>query len=71
MGYELYTVAEAADYLKLSTKTILRLIANGKITASKVSDRSWRIKSTDIEEYLKNNSNGKIKANIKEANSND
>lgn len=71
MGYELYTVAEAADYLKLSTKTILRLIADGKITASKVSDRSWRIKNTDIEEYLENNTNGKMKANVKEAIYND
>lgn len=71
MGYELYTVAEAADYLKLSTKTILRLIADGKITASKVSDRSWRIKNTDIEEYLESNTNGKMKANVKEAIYND
>ena len=71
MGNELYTVAEAAGYLKLSTKTILRLIADGKITASKVSDRSWRIKNTDIEEYLKNNTNGKMKASVKEAIYND
>ena len=71
MSYELYTVAEAANYLKLSTKTILRLIADEKITASKVSGRSWRIKNTDIEEYLKNNTNDKIKANAKEAIYND
>lgn len=59
MGNELYTVAEAADYLKLSTKTVLRLIADKKIIASKVSGRSWRIKDTDIEDYLKTNTNGK------------
>lgn len=59
MSAELYTVSEAAQYLKLSTKTVLRLISDKKILASKVSDRSWRIKVSDIDEYLKNNTNGK------------
>ena len=62
MEDELYTVSEAADYLKLSTKTILRLIADGRIIASRVSDRSWRIRRSDIEAYLKTNTNGKGKA---------
>lgn len=61
MNDELYTVSEAAQYLKLSTKTVLRLISDKKILASKVSDRSWRIKASDIDDYLKNNTNGKKK----------
>lgn len=61
MSGELYTVSEAAQYLKLSTKTVLRLISDKKILASKVSDRSWRIKASDIDEYLKNNANGQKK----------
>lgn len=59
MNGELYTVSEAAEYLKLSTKTVLRLISDKKILASKVSDRSWRIKGSDIEDYLKDTMNGK------------
>jgi len=65
MGGELYTVSEAAEYLKLSTKTVLRLISDKKILASKVSNRSWRIKESDIDDYLKSNSNGKKGAKIK------
>lgn len=66
MGNELYTVSETAEYLKLSTKTILRLISEDKLTASRVSNRSWRIRDIDIEEYLNKNTNGKKKPAIKE-----
>ena len=57
MSSELYTVTEVAEYLKLSTKTVLRLISDEKILASKVSDRSWRIRKSDIEAYLNENTN--------------
>ena len=57
MSGELYTVTETAEYLKLSTKTVLRLISDKKILASKVSDRSWRIRQSDIESYLSINTN--------------
>ncbi len=53
---ELYTVEQAAIYLKVSTKTIRRLIKNEKIIASKVGGR-WRIKKSDIEKYLGQTSN--------------
>ena len=66
MSGALYTVSEAAEYLKLSTKTVLRLISDKKILASKVSDRSWRIKESDIDDYLNNNTNGSQKAVDKE-----
>ena len=66
MNGALYTVSEAAEYLKLSTKTVLRLISDKKILASKVSDRSWRIKESDIDDYLNNNTNGSPKAVDKE-----
>jgi len=29
------------------------------MTASKVGDRAWRIRATDIEKYLKSHTNGK------------
>jgi DNA (cytosine-5)-methyltransferase 1 len=59
MPVELFTVSQAADYLQLSDKTIRRLIKNYQLTASKVGDRAWRIKLSDIENYLKSHINGK------------
>lgn len=53
---ELYTVDQAAEYLKVSTKTIRRLIKAKKIVASKVGG-AWRIKRQDIEIYLNSTKN--------------
>ena len=57
MATELLTVSQTAQYLKLSEKTIRRLISSGNLQASKLSNRSWRIRSTDIEQYLTTTSN--------------
>lgn len=57
MDNKLYTVAQAAEYLQLSTKTIRRLIVDKKLRASKISNRSWRIKRDDIESYYQANTN--------------
>lgn len=59
MANELLTVMQAAEYLQLSDKTVRRLIKNNQLTASKVGNRSWRIKSSDIDEYLRIHTNGK------------
>jgi len=61
---ELLTVAQAAEYLKLSEKTIRRLIKSHNLTASKVGDRSWRIKASDIESYLNAHTNGEEGAQL-------
>ncbi len=53
---EILTVEQTAVYLKVSTKTIRRLIKSEEIVASKVGG-CWRIKQVDIEEYLKRKSN--------------
>lgn len=53
----LLTIAQAAEYLQLSEKTIRRLISDEKIVAYKVGDRSWRIRMSDIDAYIMNNSN--------------
>jgi excisionase family DNA binding protein len=52
MSIEIYTVAGAAQYLKLSTKTIICLIAGKKLISSKVNGRDWRIRETDIVDFL-------------------
>ena len=59
MSNDLLTVSQVAEYLQISEKTVRRLIANGEIKASKVGGRSWRIKKSDIEQYLNANTNGK------------
>ncbi len=57
MDVEIFTVAQTAEYLQLSIKTIRRLISNNKIRASKLSNRSWRIRKIDIDAYMQENSN--------------
>ena len=56
---DLLTVSQAAKYLQLSEKTIRRLIGDNRLPASKISSRTWRIKTSDIDEYIKVNSNVK------------
>ena len=57
MHSEIFTVAQTAEYLQLSIKTIRRLISNNKIRASKLSNRSWRIRKSDVDAYIQENSN--------------
>ncbi len=57
MSNELLTVTQAAKYLKISDKTVRRLISSQKLVASKVGNRSWRIKESDIENYLQSCTN--------------
>lgn len=56
MTEELFTVLQAAEYLQICEKTVRRLINSKTLTASKVG-KSWRIKKSDIDSYLLNNSN--------------
>ncbi len=58
MNDEILTVLQTADYLKISDKTVLKLIKQKKLVASLIG-RIWRIKLSDINAYLAANSNGK------------
>lgn len=53
----LFTIEQTAIYLKVSTKTIRRLINQNELIAFKVG-RCWRIRQGDIELYLNRNRNG-------------
>ena len=55
MSDEIFTVLQAAQYLKVSEKTIRRLIKSKKLTASRVGSRSLRIRQND--QYLANHTN--------------
>jgi len=59
---ELMTVSEVADYLRVTEKTIYRLLKQGKIPAVKVG-RQWRFEKAKIDEWLSRNSVG-TKADI-------
>lgn len=60
MNTELLTVSQTAQYLKISEKTVRRLINSGKLQASKLGERCWRVKTCDIESYLVATSNGMV-----------
>lgn len=61
MNSELLTVTQAAEYLKLSDKTVRRLIKKGDLIASKIGNRAWRIHSSDIDNYIYSTSNNTLK----------
>ena len=54
----LFTVAQAAEYLKVCDKTVRRMIASKELVASNVGSRSWRIRKDDIDAYLNATSTG-------------
>jgi len=56
---KLLTLKETAKILRVSERTIMRYLKAGKLEASKVG--KWRIKESDLEKFLKENSNYKRK----------
>ena len=56
---KLLTLKETAKILRVSERTIMRYLKSGKLKASKVGQ--WRIKESDLEKFLKENSNVKRK----------
>ena len=49
----LLTVQEVADWAKVSTKTVYRWIADNKIPALRLGNRTYRIPEKAIIDYLK------------------
>ena len=52
---ELMTVEEVADYLRVTEKTVYRLLERGSIPATKVGHQ-WRFNNSSIDNWLKQNS---------------
>ena len=48
---EIYTIEQLQKILKLSERTILRLLKNGKLTGFKAG-REWRFQESDINAYI-------------------
>ncbi len=59
---KLMTVEEVAGYLRVTEKTVYRLLRRGRIPAAKVG-HLWRFDQDSIDEWLHQNSVG-VKANI-------
>ncbi len=59
---KLMTVSEVADYLRVTNKTVYRLLMRGKIPATKVGNQ-WRFAQNSIDGWLRQNS-VTAKANI-------
>lgn len=53
---EILTIPQTAEYLQVCDKTIRRLISSKKLSASKIGG-SWRIKKSDIDDYLNETKN--------------
>jgi DNA (cytosine-5)-methyltransferase 1 len=60
---ELLTVSQTAKYLQLSEKTVRRLIRERRLSASKVANRSWRIRASDVDDYIQAHTNGEKENN--------
>jgi len=52
---KLMTVGEVADYLRVTKKTVYRLLIKGKIPATKVGNQ-WRFSQAAIDRWLQRNS---------------
>lgn len=64
MNTELLTVSQTATYLQLSEKTVRRLIQNGSLLASKLGGRSWRVRASDIDNYVRATSTAAKRAGV-------
>ena len=60
---KLLTLKEAAKYLRVSERSVLRYIESGRLRASRIGQ--WRIKESDLDKFLKENSNVKRKSKKK------
>jgi len=55
MKDKLLTIKEVANYLRVSERSVLRYIEAERLKASKVG--WWRIKQSDLDDFLKKTSN--------------
>lgn len=50
-----FTIEQVAEILMVSTSTVWSLIKSGKLPASKISGRIYRITKEDLDTFLKEN----------------
>lgn len=57
MPEDILTVREVADYLKVTERTLYRLVQDRKLPAFKVGN-SWRFRRQDLERWISKQSRG-------------
>ena len=57
MPEDILTIREVADYLKVTERTLYRLVQEGKLPAVKVGN-SWRFRREDLERWISEQSRG-------------
>ena len=57
MPEDILTIREVADYLKVTERTLYRLVQDGKLPAFKVGN-SWRFRREDLERWISERSRG-------------
>ena len=60
MAKDILTIKEVAKYLKVTERTLYRLVQEGKIPAFKVGG-SWRFQLSDIEAWIADQKNAFLK----------
>lgn len=55
---KIYTIDDLADYLKLSRRTIYRMLEDNELPFAIKIKGSWRFREADIQDWLKNNQVG-------------
>lgn len=57
LDHDLLTPPEVLDYLRITTRTLYRLIKSGSVPAVRVGHQ-WRVRRTDLEEWLRRSAAG-------------
>lgn len=57
MSEDILTIREVAEYLKVTERTLYRLVQDGKLPAFKVGN-SWRFRREDLERWISEQSRG-------------
>ena len=57
MPEDILKIREVADYLKVTERTLYRLVQEGKLPAFKVGN-SWRFRREDLERWISEQSRG-------------
>jgi len=50
---ELMTVAEAAEYLKVTPKTVYRWLNEGSLPGAKIGGNTWRVSREELERWFR------------------
>ena len=57
MPTDILTIREVADYLKVTERTLYRLVQDGEVPGFKVGG-SWRFRRDDLEQWITQRSRG-------------